>query len=89
MNPLIKSISPLIMLWSTPCASSDFRRASHEGSTPVEVNPFSASYPMCATCMKEPWVGPEIMDLSIFPPLEARFLDEDDLAFAVCREMSM
>lgn len=32
---------------------------------------------MCATCWKEPEVGPEIMDLSILPPLNAFFLLED------------
>lgn len=33
----------------------------------MEVNPFSESYPMCATCLNEPAVGPEIIDLSILP----------------------
>lgn len=48
----------------------------------MEVKPFSASYPMCATWMKEPEAGPEIMDLSILPPFAGFFFfwEEDDLA---------
>ena len=61
-----------------PWDSRAVSRAVQDGSTPELVNPFSASYPMWATCLKEPWVGPEIMALSIFPPLLAFFLEEED-----------
>lgn len=53
----------------TPWPSRLPKNASHDGSTFVEVNPVSASYPMCATCLKEPAAGPEIIALSILPPL--------------------
>lgn len=65
---LMKSWSLDRMEASTPWAWRPPRMACHEGSTFVDVNPLSASYPMCATCIKEPAVGPEIIDLSIFPP---------------------
>lgn len=65
------------------------KSASHEGSTFVDVNPLLASYPICATCLKEPAVGPDIIDLSILPPLlgfAAFFFEDPDLAFpGVCR----
>jgi len=60
---------------STPELSRLPRNAVQEGSTPLDVNPDSASYPMCATCLNDPACGPDIMDLSILPPFEIeRFL---------------
>ena len=85
MKSLIKFMSFAITLLSTPCASSELRRACHDGSTLSEVKPFSASYPMCATWRNDPAVGPEIMDLSILPPL-ADFFFEDDAFVLAARE---
>jgi hypothetical protein len=59
-----------IIALSTPEFSRLPRNAVQEGSTPLDVNPDSASYPMCATCLKDPACGPDIMDLSILPPFE-------------------
>jgi hypothetical protein len=52
----------------------------------VELKPFSGSKPMCATCTKEPAVGPEIMDLFILPPLADFFFSEEEgLTFSALR----
>lgn len=62
----------------TPEPSKSFRRVVHDGSMLVELKPFSGSKPMCATCTKEPAVGPEIIDLSILPPLADFFFSEEE-----------
>ena len=53
---------------STPSFSSWSTKRSQEGSTFVETKPFSASYPMCETCLNVSTCGAEIRDLSILPP---------------------
>lgn len=67
-KPLMKSMFSAMSERSMPCFSSCSMSASHDGSTLSEMNPFSASYPMCETCRNEPCCGPDMRDLSIFPP---------------------
>jgi hypothetical protein len=57
----------------TPFSSKLPRNAIQDGSTFFDVNPWSASYPICETWTKEPVVGPDIIDLSILPPLPIFF----------------
>lgn len=79
----MKSMFSAITSLSTPLLSKSPRNVFHEGSTPEEEKPFSASYPMWATCLNDPCVGPEIIDLSILPPLVTFFFfPSEDLAFA-------
>jgi hypothetical protein len=64
-----------------PCKLS--RRAVQEGSTPVDVNPESALYPICATWTKAPSLGCEIIDLLMLPPpLEMDFFRDGRFNFA-------
>jgi hypothetical protein len=78
---LIKSMLPAMTSGATPALSSWPKRTDHDGSTPLDVKPFSASYPMCATCWNEPAVGPEIMDLSILPDFDTALFFFDDVDF--------
>ena len=76
----MKSMLLIATSRETPCDSSAESKAVQDGSTPVLVKPFSESYPIRATCLNDPCVGPEIIDLSILPPLVDFFFDEDALA---------
>ena len=50
-----------------PLPSRSSSKATHDGSTPSDDHPVSASYPICAMCLKDPGCGLEIMSLSILP----------------------
>jgi hypothetical protein len=74
MNSMSFAITSLVM----PELSSEPKNAVHDGSTPLDVKPSSASYPMCATWTNDPEVGADIKDLSILPLFDAFFF------FSVC-----
>jgi hypothetical protein len=82
MKSLIKSMLSAMSFLSTPFSSRLPRKAFQDGSILEETYPFSASKPRCAMCLKDPSWGPEIRDLSIFPPFDAflLFSEDEDLA---------
>lgn len=75
----IKSLFCSIMSAVTPRSSRSRTSESHDSSTLLLVNPFSSSYPTCATCWNEPCLGAEIIDLSTFPPFLTFFGSEETL----------
>lgn len=80
---LMKSMFCSMTSLATPELSRPLRNAVQEGSTFDDVNPFSESYPIWATCLNDPAVGAEIIDLSILPPLpDFFFVTSDDLGLS-------
>jgi len=73
-NGLIYSISCWMIFRLMPLPLRSSNKATHDGSTPSDDHPVSASYPTWAMCLKEPNCGLEIIDLSILPLLSALFI---------------